>query len=160
VARRLVILASEDVGLADPLALPVAVAAHHAADFVGMPEAGLNLAHATLHLATAPKSNSATLGLGAAQKAIREQPVQAVPTALRDKGGQASKRAGHGKGYRYSHDHPSNISGQDYLERPLELYVPKAVGFEARIVERLAQWRELKREIQTREAERRSGKTG
>lgn len=160
VARRLVILASEDVGLADPLALPVAVAAHHAADFVGMPEAGLNLAHATLHLATAPKSNSATLGLGAAQKAIREQPVQAVPTALRDKGGQASKRAGHGKGYRYSHDHPSNISGQDYLERPLELYVPKAVGFEARIVERLAQWKELKRAIQTREAERRSGKTG
>ncbi|MGH8020798.1 MAG: replication-associated recombination protein A, partial [Opitutaceae bacterium] len=146
IARRLVILASEDVGLADPMALPLAVAAHHACDFVGLPEAGLNLAHATIHLATAPKSNTATLALGAAQSAIREQPVQPIPVHLRDKGGQASKRAGHGKGYRYSHDYPENISGQDYLERALEIYTPKAVGFEAKIAERLARWRELKRE--------------
>ena len=91
IARRLVILASEDVGLADPLALPLAVAAHHACDFVGLPEAELTLAHATLHIATAPKSNSATLALDAAHAAL-EEPVQPVPPPLRDKSGAASKR--------------------------------------------------------------------
>lgn len=144
IARRLVILASEDVGLADPFALPLAVAAHHACEFVGLPEAELTLAHATLHIACAPKSNSTTLALAAAHAALKSAPVQAVPTALRDKGGQASKREGHGKGYRYSHDYPENISGQDYLEKPLALYEPKSAGLETRIVERLARWRELK----------------
>ena len=144
IARRLVILASEDVGLADPQALPLAVAAHHAVDFIGLPEAELTLAHATLYIATAPKSNSATLALGAAHRALKEQPVQAVPVHLRDKGGQASKRAGHGKGYRYSHDFPEAISGQDYLEQPLALYAPKTAGWEAKIAERLARWQALK----------------
>ncbi len=145
IARRLVILASEDVGLADPRALPLAVAAHHACDFVGLPEAELTLAHATLYIATAPKSNSATIALGEARRALGESPVQAVPIHLRDKGGQASKRLGHGKGYAYSHEFPDAISGQDYLEHPLSLYTPKAVGAEAAIAERLARWRELKR---------------
>jgi putative ATPase len=145
IARRLVILASEDVGLADPRALPLAVAAHHACDFVGLPEAELTLAHATLYIATAPKSNSATLALGEARRAISESPVQAVPIHLRDKGGQASKRLGHGKGYAYSHDFPEAISGQEYLERPLSLYTPKTTGAEAAIAERLARWRELRR---------------
>ncbi len=144
IARRLVILASEDVGLADPLALPLAVAAHHAVDFVGLPEAELTLAHATLHIACAPKSNSATLALSAAHAALKEQPVQEVPVALRDKGGQASKRMGHGKGYLYAHDFPEAITGQDYLNTPLTLYTPKSAGLEARIVERLARWRALK----------------
>src|SRR5476651_150505 len=99
IARRLVILASEDVGLADPQALPLAVAAHHACDFIGLPEAELTLAHATLYIATAPKSNSATLALGEAKQALAGAPVQAVPAALRDKGGQASKRMGHGRDY-------------------------------------------------------------
>jgi len=144
IARRLVILASEDVGLADPFALPLAVAAHHACDFIGLPEAELTLAHATLHIACAPKSNSATLALAAAHQALKTQPVQPVPLPLRDKSGQASKQAGHGKGYRYSHDYPENISGQDYLEKPLALYTPKSAGLETRIVERLARWRELK----------------
>jgi putative ATPase len=148
IARRLVILASEDVGLADALALPMAVAAHQACDFVGLPECEYALAHATLHIACAPKSNSATLALAAAKQAIVEKPVQAVPLPLRDKGGQASKRAGHGKGYRYSHDFPENISGQDYLEKPLSLYVPKAAGLEPKIAERLARWRELKTQAQ------------
>jgi len=71
--------------------------------------------------------------------------VQAVPIHLRDKGGQASKRLGHGKGYAYSHEFSEAISGQDYLEHPLSLYTPKAVGAEAAIAERLARWRELKR---------------
>ncbi|MFA6289431.1 MAG: replication-associated recombination protein A [Opitutaceae bacterium] len=147
IARRLVILASEDVGLADPLALPLAVAAHHACDFIGLPEAELTLAHATLHIACAPKSNSATLALAAAHQALKTQPVQPVPLPLRDKSGQASKQAGHGKGYRYSHDYPENISGQDYLEKPLALYTPKSAGLETRIVERLARWRELKAQM-------------
>jgi putative ATPase len=144
IARRLVILASEDVGLADPQALPLTVAAHHACDFIGLPEAELTLAHATLYIATAPKSNTATLALAEAHRLLKEAPVQAVPAPLRDKGGQASKRAGHGKGYLYSHDFPENISGQAYLEKPLTLYTPKAVGWEAKIAERLARWRELR----------------
>ncbi len=150
IARRLVILASEDVGLADALALPLAVAAHQACEFVGLPEAEYALAHATLHIACAPKSNSITLALAAAKHAVSTQPIQAVPVALRDKGGQASKRAGHGKGYRYSHDYPENISGQDYLEKPLALYTPKTLGPEAKIAERLARWKELKARLQGR----------
>ncbi|MDD3179796.1 MAG: replication-associated recombination protein A [Opitutaceae bacterium] len=144
IARRLVILASEDVGLADPSALPLAVAAHHACDFVGLPEAELTLAHATLYIATAPKSNSATVALGEARRAVAELPVQAVPVALRDKGGQASKRMGHGQGYLYAHEFPEAISGQSYLEKPLTLYTPKISGAEAAIAERLARWKELR----------------
>ncbi len=147
IARRLVILASEDVGLADPQALPLTVAAHHACDFVGLPEAELTLAHATLYIATAPKSNSATLALGEAHRVLKEQPVQPVPVSLRDKGGQASKRVGHGKGYQYSHDFPENVSGQRYLERPLTLYTPKTAGWEAKIAERLARWRGLREQL-------------
>lgn len=144
IARRLVILASEDVGLADPQALPLTVAAHHACDFIGLPEAELTLAHATLYIATAPKSNSATLALGAAHEALKSAPVQAVPLPLRDKSGAASKQNAHGKGYRYSHDFPENISGQDYLEKPLALYTPKTAGWEAKIADRLARWKGLK----------------
>jgi putative ATPase len=144
IARRLVILASEDVGLADPQALPLAVAAHHAVDFIGLPEAELTLAHATLYIATAPKSNSATLALGEARRALKERPVQEVPPHLRDKGGQASKRLGHGKGYAYAHDFEEGISGQAYLAEPLKLYVPKTGGAEAAIAERLRRWGALR----------------
>ncbi len=147
VARRLVILASEDVGLADPMALPLAVAAHHAVDFVGLPEAELTLAHATLYIATAPKSNSATMALGAAHQALKSDTVQPVPPPMRDKSGKASKEAGHGKGYKYSHDYPENISGQDFLENPLSLYTPKSVGWEAKIADRLARWAVLKKQM-------------
>jgi putative ATPase len=146
IARRLVILASEDIGLADPQALPLAVAAHQAVDFIGLPEAELTLAHATLYIALAPKSNSATLALGEARRVLNEEPVQAVPLALRDKGGQASKRMGHGRGYAYSHEYAEGISGQEYLERPVTLYRAKESGAEAAIAERLARWRALKQE--------------
>ena len=147
IARRLVILASEDVGLADPQALPLTVAAHHACDFIGLPEAELTLAHATLYIATAPKSNSATLALGEAHRLLKEEPVQTIPSALRSKSGQANKRIGQGKGYQYSHDHPENISGQDYLEKPLAIYTPKTAGWEAKVAERLARWKELKAQL-------------
>ena len=153
IARRLVILASEDVGLADPQALPLAVAAHHAVDFVGLPEAEYALAHATLYLATAPKSNSATLALGESKRVLREEPVQAIPAVLRSKGGQANKRHGHGADYDYSHDFPEGISGQDYLERPVSLYSPKTAGWEAKIADRLARWRQLKVAVQASRGE-------
>ncbi|PTX91799.1 replication-associated recombination protein A [Opitutus sp. ER46] len=151
IARRLVILASEDVGLADPQALPLTVAAHHAVDFIGLPEAELTLAHATLYIATAPKSNSATLALGEAHRALKEQPVQTIPAALRSKSGQANKRMGQGKGYKYAHDFPENISGDDYLEKPLRIYAPKTAGWEQKIADRLARWAALKAEIRARE---------
>ena len=147
IARRLVILASEDVGLADPQALPLTVAAHHACDFVGLPEAEFTLAHATLYIATAPKSNSATVALGEAHRALKEQPVQTIPSALRSKTGQANKRIGQGKDYDYSHDFPENITGQDYLEKPLALYTPKSAGWESKIADRLARWKELKAQL-------------
>lgn len=146
IARRLVILASEDVGLADPQALPLTVAAHHACDFIGLPEAELTLAHATLYIATAPKSNSATLALAAAHRELKERPVQAIPLSLRDKSGVASKQAGHGQGYLYAHDFPENISGEIYLEEPRQIYTPKIAGWEAKIAERLARWSELRRQ--------------
>ncbi len=147
IARRLVILASEDVGLADPQALPLTVAAHHACDFIGLPEAELTLAHATLYIATAPKSNTATLALGEAHRVLKEQPVQTIPAALRSKSGQANKRIGQGQGYKYAHDYAENISGDDYLEKPLTIYTPKPVGWEAKIADRLARWKELKEQI-------------
>ena len=150
IARRLVILASEDVGLADPQALPLTVAAHHACDFIGLPEAELTLAHATLYIATAPKSNSATLALAAAHGALKDGAVQSIPLPLRDKSGAASKQNAHGKGYRYSHDFPENISGQDFLEKPLALYTPKGAGWEAKIADRLARWKALKAELRGR----------
>jgi putative ATPase len=150
IARRLVILASEDVGLADPQALPLTVAAHHAVDFVGLPEAELTLAHATLYIATAPKSNSATLALGEAHRVLKEEPVQTIPAALRSKSGQANKRIGQGVGYKYSHDFPENISGDDYLEKPFTLYTPKTAGWEAKIAERLARWKDLKARLRER----------
>lgn len=154
IARRLVILASEDVGLADPQALPLTVAAHHAVDFVGLPEAELTLAHATLYIATAPKSNSATLALGEAHGALKSRPVQAIPSALRSKTGQANKRMGQGKGYDYSHDFPENITGQDYLEEPLALYTPKPVGWETKIADRLARWKDLKAQLRAKRGDR------
>ena len=149
IARRLVILASEDVGLADARALPIAVAAHHACDFVGLPECRYNLAHATVFLATAPESNSANLALAAATNAIRNEPIQSVPIHLRDTGGQASKRMGHGEGYRYSHDFEEAVAGQDYMTDPKTFYRPIQSGEEATIAERLAHWRELRKRIES-----------
>lgn len=156
IARRLVILASEDIGLADSRALPLAVAAFHACEMIGLPECELNLAHVTLFLATCPKSNSATVALGNAKRALRERPVQAVPMELRDASIRVSKQLGFGAGYKYSHDYPEGISGQEYLCEPLTLYTPGSAGAEAAIAERLARWKKLKKQL--RLDEKRSGK--
>ncbi len=150
IARRLVILASEDVGLADARGLPVAVAAFQACEWVGQPECELNLAHATLFLATAPKSNSATMALAAAKKAVKDFPLQPVPLHLRDSHTALNKKMGQGAGYLYSHEFPEAISGQEYLETPLALYEPAANGSEKLIADRLKHWQELKRERKDR----------
>ena len=119
IARRLVILASEDVGLADPLALVVADAAARAVEFVGLPEAQLNLAQAVVHLACAPKSNRVTVALGRAQGDVREGPRGDVPTHLRDATTGVRPGIGHGEGYVYPHDEPGGWVDQQY--RPAEV---------------------------------------
>jgi putative ATPase len=115
VARRLVILASEDIGMADPTALVVATAAANAVEFVGLPEAQLNLAQATVHLALSPKSNRVTAALGAAQRDVREGPHTDVPVHLRGANYAGAAAIGHGDGYRYPHDDPRGWVDQQYL---------------------------------------------
>ena len=136
IARRLVILASEDIGMADPQALLIADAAARAVEFVGLPEAQLNLAHAVVHLATSPKSNRVTVGLGAAQRAARQAGTGDVPAPLRDGHYQGAESLGHGVGYRYPHDEPSGWSDQQYLPDELvgeQFYRPSAHGREGRL---------------------------
>jgi len=139
VARRLVILASEDVGLADPQALVVATAAAHALELVGLPEARLNLAEAVIYLATAPKSNRVTTALAAATEDVRRVATTGVPLHLRGAGYRGAASLGHGVGYRYPHDDPSGWVEQAY--RPDEVgghryYEPSRHGFEGRLAGR------------------------
>lgn len=144
IARRLVILASEDVGLADSRGLPLATATFQACDFIGMPECVINLAHTTVFLATAPKSNSSYIAFLEAQKTLRADERQSVPLWLRDSHTKVNKSLGAGKDYKYSHDYPDNISGQEYMLKPKSFYKPKLVGAEAIIAERLEKWRSMK----------------
>jgi putative ATPase len=139
--RRLVILASEDVGNADPQALPLAVAAMQACEFVGLPECQLPLAQCVAYLACAPKSNAATLAIGEARQDIREGRVLPVPVHLRDQHYPGAKRLGHGEGYEYTHDAEGGIAAQDYLGVEREYYRPVPRGFEAELAQRLAEIR-------------------
>ena len=150
IARRLVICASEDIGLADSRALGIATAAFQACEMVGLPECEYALAHATLFLALAPKSNSTTLAIASAKEAVRSQPRQEVPLHLKDAHNAFNKGQGNGGTYQYSHDYPDGISGQDYLSKPLSLYQPVAAGAEAGLAERLAHLRKLKEAIRSR----------
>jgi putative ATPase len=141
IARRLVILASEDVGLADPMALVVATAAAHAVEYVGLPEAQLNLAEAVIYLATAPKSNSTAAAIWQAREDVRKGPSAEVPVHLRDAHYQGAKSLGHGKGYTYPHDDPTGWVDQQY--QPSELagrryYDPTEHGHEAAVRKRMA----------------------
>jgi putative ATPase len=150
IARRLVILASEDVGMADPTALLVADAAARAVEFVGLPEARLNLAQAVVHLATAPKSNRVYRALGAALGDVRELPAGEVPKHLRDASYRGAAKLGHGEGYQYPHDDPRGWTEQQY--RPPELdetvyYRPSQHGMEASIEERLELLRKLRQGV-------------
>jgi putative ATPase len=142
IARRLVIAASEDIGMADPLSLLVADAAARAVDFVGLPEARINLAHATVHLATAPKSASAYAGLNAAQADVQERPAGEVPLHLRDASYQGAASLGHGQGYQYPHDHPGGWVDQIYLPEEVagtSYYRPTGRGYEAQIARRMGE---------------------
>jgi putative ATPase len=152
IARRLTILASEDVGLANSHALTVATAAFEACEKVGMPECEYNLAHAVLYLATSPKSNSVTRALQAVKKSLRDEPVQSVPLWLRDAHTKTNQALGYGKGYHYSHDYPSAISGQEYMLEPKHFYVPSHSGAEAATAQRLEKLKKIKQAIQLREA--------
>ncbi|HEX2047228.1 MAG TPA: replication-associated recombination protein A [Acidimicrobiales bacterium] len=140
IARRLVILASEDVGMADPMSLLVADAAARAVEFVGLPEAQLNLAQAVIHLATAPKSNRVVAALGAAHADVKERPAGEVPVHLRSSSYYGAKKLGHGIGYEYPHNDPRGWVPQEH--RPPEVagrvyYEPSDHGFEREIAERM-----------------------
>jgi putative ATPase len=144
IARRLVILASEDIGMADPTALLIATAAANAVEYVGLPEAQLNLAQAVVHLATAPKSNRTALGIWKALEDARSRPAGPVPAHLRDSHYAGAERIGHGAGYRYPHDDPAGWVEQDYLPEDLagvRYYEPSEHGAEAEVARRLACWR-------------------
>lgn len=151
-ARRVVISASEDIGNADPQALPIAVAAMQACEFVGLPECQLALAQAVTYLACAPKSNAATVAIGEARRDVREGRVLPVPVHLKDRHYAGAKRLGHGEGYQYSHDAPEGIAEQDYLGVERDYYRPVLRGFEIELCERLKTIRErLRGESQQQE---------
>jgi putative ATPase len=145
-ARRIVIAASEDVGNADPRALPLAVAAMQATEFVGLPECQLPLAQAVTYLACAPKSNAATVGIGEARRDVREGRLLRVPVHLRDRHYAGAKRLGHGEGYQYAHDAADGVAAQDYLGVDREYYRPVPRGFEQELAQRLESLRARLRE--------------
>jgi putative ATPase len=148
IARRLVILASEDIGLAEPAALPTAVAAAQAVQLIGLPEARLNLAQATIALAVAPKSNAVILAIDAAQADVRKGLVGPVPAHLRDAHYAGSKKIGHGSGYKYAHDEPYGVAEQQYapdVVADAEYYRPTSLGGEAAVKERWERIRALVR---------------
>ena len=156
-ARRMVILAAEDVGLADPQALVVAVAAQQAAHFVGMPEGYLPLTEAALYLATAPKSNSALRAYGAARQDVQETLHQPVPLHLRNAATPLGRSMGFGRDYRYAHDEPDHVVDQEHLPEALagrRYYEPGDQGAERAMAERLAR---VRAEIERRRAGTRSG---
>jgi putative ATPase len=141
IARRIVICAAEDVGLADPMALVLANACLAASEFVGWPEARIPLAEATVYIATANKSNSAYLAIDAALEDVRSGRTLPVPEHLRDKHYKGAERLGHGRGYEYAHDHPGHFVAQDYLGAAKRYYEPTEQGVEKKIKERIERWR-------------------
>ena len=146
IARRIVIHAAEDVGLADPTVLSTAVAAQQAVAMIGMPESGLILAEAALAVATAPKSNAVTVALNESLADVRAGKAAAVPAHLRDAHYAGAEGLGHGKGYRYPHDFPHAVAAQSYLPDSLagaRYYEPTANGFERRLSSRLEAVRRL-----------------
>ena len=149
--RRAIAMAAEDVGLADPRALQLAVAARDAYHMLGPPEGYLPLAEMTIYLATAPKSNSAKRALGAALDAARESPGEPVPLHIRNAPTALMKELGYGQGYQYAHDAPEAYTPQEYLPERLRgsmFYEPGPFGFERDIARRLAWWSELKDKLE------------
>jgi putative ATPase len=140
IARRVVIAAAEEVGMADPSALQTAVAAAQAVALIGMPEARIILAEAVVHVATAPKSNASYLGIDAALADVRAGRIGSVPAHLRDAHYAGADGLGHGAGYRYAHDEPHAVAAQQYLPDVLEgtrYYQPTDRGYEREVTARL-----------------------
>jgi putative ATPase len=133
IARRLIILASEDVGNADPQALMVAVSAQQALEFIGLPEGRITLAQATVYLATAPKSNASYMGLEKASEAVKNEAVKQVPEPLKDGHYAGAKVLGHGQNYQYAHDFKDHYVKQTYAPNLAKYYVPTELGYEAKI---------------------------
>ena len=149
VARRLVILASEDIGMADPTSLLIADAAARAVEFVGLPEAQLNLAQAVVHLSTAPKSNRVTLALTAAMQDVSSPGEGRVPPHLRDAHYSGASSIGHGEGYKYPHNDPRGWVEQKYRPEEVEsniYYEPSPHGFEEQVLERMSELKEISNE--------------
>jgi putative ATPase len=142
IARRIAILASEDIGNADPNALLVAAAAFDVVEKIGMPEAQLTLGQAAIYMACAPKSNASAIAIWTAMKDVREGRTLPVPKHLRDTHYKGAKRLGHGQGYQYAHDDPRGYVEQDYLGVEKTYYTPTDHGFEAQIRQRLEQLRQ------------------
>jgi putative ATPase len=148
IARRMVILASEDVGNADPQALVVATAAAQAVDRVGLPECALNLAQAAVYLATAPKSNASYLGISRARRHVREHGAKLPPEYLRDAHYPGAKKLGRGEGYTYPHDEPGGVADQPLLPSELRderFYEPTDRGFESELRERIDRTRRARK---------------
>jgi putative ATPase len=141
IARRLVICAAEDVGLADPMALVLANNARQVAEFVGLPEAQIPLAEATIYVATANKSNSACAAIAAAIKDVEMNRTVPVPKHLRDPHYKGAAKLGYGTGYKSPHDYPGNFVVQEYLGANKTFYTPTSQGVEVKIKERLEKWR-------------------
>jgi putative ATPase len=148
IARRIVISAAEDIGMADPTALQTAVAAAQAVQLIGMPEGRIVLAEAVVHLATAPKSNAAYQGINAAIADVRAGLGTGIPPHLRDAHYAGAERIGHGKGYRYAHDAPHSVARQQYPPDDLvgkDYYVPTANGAERELQARVERLRGIVR---------------
>ena len=143
IARRIAILASEDIGNADPQAMVVAAAAFDIVEKIGMPEARITLSQAAIYMATAPKSNRSYLAINQACKDVREGRTLPVPRHLRDGHYKGSERLGNGVGYRYAHDFENGFVQQDYLGVDKIYYTPTDRGYEAQIDERLKSWRKM-----------------
>ena len=147
IVRRMVAMAAEDIGLADPQALRIALDAKEAVSFLGQPEGELPLAQAVIYLATAAKSNSTAIALRAARTAARAHMDEPVPLQIRNAPTRLARELGHGRGYLYPHDHPNAFVAQAYLPealRDVRLYEPKAVGDERTTARRVAWWRNLR----------------
>jgi putative ATPase len=138
ICRRLIILASEDIGNADPQSLPLAVACSQACEQIGLPECQLTLSQTVTYLACAPKSNAATAAIGAARADVRENRILPVPRHLRDSHYREASQLGHGTGYQYAHDEADGIASQDYLGVEREYYQPVDRGFETELSQRLS----------------------
>jgi putative ATPase len=137
IARRVCILAAEDVGNADPLAIVLANAALQISEFVGMPEARIPLAQAVVYVSCAPKSNASYLAIEKATQDIEENKVQEVPDPLKDANYSGAEKLGHGKGYKYAHDFPGHYVDQKYTRKRVRYYEPTEIGYEAKIKQRL-----------------------